>query len=143
MICRSHPLLRLRYAGVYPRDLLPAHPSRDSFYICNTAPSSHPGIHWVLINRNSSQHTEFFDSLGRHAIHSSIKKFLGDYYTRAIVQTQETMSSLCGEYCLFYITLRCQGHPMEDVMALLNAAGSQSDWLVSSYVYETFDFRQS
>jgi len=140
-ICTSDPLLLRKFGGVYARDCLPHEPSADFFYICNTAPSTHPGVHWVLIYRNSSRHVEYFDSLGSRPIHQDIEAFLGDEYYTVTGQTQDSWSSLCGHYCLFYISLRVRGMPMNDIMTMLYNSGSQSDNLVATYIWEIYQFK--
>ena len=133
-ICSTDPELAMKFKGVYACDQLPAEAESDSFYICNTAPSSHQGLHWIVVYKSVHNITEYFDSLGLSDIQDNIKHFLGYNYRIANVQTQETLSSLCGQYCILYMSLRCRGIPMEDIIELLDSTAYGSDYI--SYVYD-------
>ena len=134
------PVLNELFAGVFARDELPVRPDANKFYVCNIAPSYHPGIHWVTIHKTSCGHLEYFDSLGRVDIHDDLLKFIGDNYKRVIVQTQETTSSLCGEYCIFYMSQRCRGSSIKEIADILDVSAEFSDSLVYEYVKSVYDF---
>ena len=50
------------------------------------------------------------------------------------VQTQELFSSVCGQYCIFYMSLGAMGHSMEDIVHVLVIQGEDSDRFVKCFV---------
>ena len=57
------PLLKYRYIGSYPYDLVPTLPN-NTFAIVNTQPSQKEGEHWIMIAKFHNQ-LFFADSLAR------------------------------------------------------------------------------
>ena len=49
------------------------------------------------------------------------------------VQTQELFSSVCGQYCIFYMSLRDSGHSMDDIVHVLDIQGEDSDQFVTCF----------
>ena len=45
-------------------------------------------------------------------------------YRYVSVHTQELFSSVCGQYCIFYMSLRARGHSMDDIVHVLDIEGS-------------------
>ena len=50
------------------------------------------------------------------------------------VQTQELFSSVCGQYCIFYMCLRARGHSMDDIVQVLDIQGEGSNRFVTCFV---------
>ena len=50
------------------------------------------------------------------------------------VQTQKLFSSVCGEYCIFYMSLRARGHSMDDIVHVLDILGEDRDHFVTRFV---------
>ena len=50
------------------------------------------------------------------------------------VQSQELFYSLCGQYCIFYMSLRARGNSMDDIIHVLDIQGEVSDRFVTCFV---------
>ena len=60
------------------------------------------------------------DSLGGAINHNEFVQFLGGEYRYMSIQTQELFSSVCGQHCIFYMSLRARGHSMDDIVHVLD-----------------------
>ena len=101
-------------------------------YVCNTDLSSKPGDHWVVLHA-AAEGWEYFDSLGGAINHDEFAQFLDGEYRYVSVQTQELLSSVCGEYCIFCISLRVRDHSMDDIVHVLDIQGEDSDRFVTCF----------
>ena len=99
-LCRSDQVLSPKFGGVFSRDNLPDLAEDAKFYVSNTDPSSEPGDHWVVLHA-AAVGEEYFDSLGGAINHDEFAQVLGREYRYVSVQTQELLSSVCGQYCIF------------------------------------------
>lgn len=122
--------LNIHFLGVMPFDLFPLSrftascvldALRDSskfppnqYAICcivNTDPSSKPGKHWVAFFRSSHGKLEFFDSYGRPPNHFGFPIGVNMLdascceYNSLTLQADNT--SVCGQYCILFLFLRC------------------------------------
>ena len=52
----------------------------------------------------------------------------------ASIQTQELFFSVCGQYCMFYMTLTARGHSMDDIVDVLDIQGEDGDRFVMCFV---------
>ena len=77
---------------------------------------------------------EYFDSLGGAISHDEFAQFLGVEYSYLSVQTQEIFSSVCGQYCIFYMSLRAMDHSMDDIVYVLDIHGEDSASFVTCFV---------
>ena len=132
-LCRSDQVLSPKFGGVFSRDNLPDLAEDAKFYVCNTDPSSEPGDHWVVLHA-AAEGGEYFDSLGGAINHDEFAQFLGGEYRYVSVQTQELFSSVCSQYCIFYMCLRARGHSMDDIVHVLDIQGEGSDRFVTCFV---------
>ena len=132
-VCRSDLLLRHKFGGVYSRDTLPIFAENDTFYVCNTDASFLPGKHWVVMYMIDNCR-EYFDSLGGRINEEEFIQFLGGHYNYVLVQTQEPLSTVCGQYCLFYMCLRVRGYSMNYIVNMLDAYGDDSDLFVTECI---------
>ena len=126
-------MLRHKFGGVYSRDTLPIFPENDTFYVCNTDASFLPGKHWVVTCMIDNCR-EYFDSLGGRINEEEFIQFLGGHYNYVLVQTQEPLSLVCRQYCLFYMCLRVRGYSMNYIVNLLDAYGDDSDLFVTKCI---------
>ena len=88
------PLLKYRYIGSYPCDLVPTLPN-NTFAIVNTQPSQKEGEHWIMIAKFHNQ-LFFADSLARQKY-----SFLGKHYQPLIPQPLQVHPSVCGFYTIY------------------------------------------
>ena len=106
---RDYPnLFRTHFKGVFPYNHLPQRKQKTPYaYIFNTEPSGQEGEHWVAVfQAHEQQPIEYFDSYGfpppPHLEHiASSSKII-----RNTRQIQSYCSTLCGEYCVVFLTFR-------------------------------------
>lgn len=104
-LVRSLPILRAHFLGVFSIDTLPRRFPVHKFALVNTARLKSSGKHWLIFYRPSGALWEIFDSLANNE--SLVKEALEDnnfVANRRRVQCQD--SSLCGEFCLYFILHR-------------------------------------
>ena len=107
-------------------------PQQYKFSVCNTDPSSEPGDHWVVLHVTGGV-GEYFNSLGRVICHYEFSQFLGGEYRYESVQIQGLFTSVCGQYCIFYTSLRARGHSMDDIVHVLYFQRADSDRFVTCF----------
>ena len=94
------------FLGVYSSDLIPLNHipiKRPVMFVANTAPSNHPGQHWVAFFYPKIGKPEFFDSFGRS--HSNLRfTFQKFNYNKKGLQGFD--SDVCGYYVLLYLLQR-------------------------------------
>ena len=118
---------------MFSRYTLPDLAEDAKFYVCNTYPSSEPGDHGVVLHAEA-EGGEYYDSLGGTINHDEFAKFLGGEYRYVSVQTQEIFSSVCGQYCIFYMSLRAMSHSMDDIVHVFDNEGEGSARFVTCFV---------
>src|ERR1700733_2901326 len=117
---RSNPMVKDIFVGVFAADQIPEK-QYPGAYVVNTDPSNQPGQHWVAFFCTESGELEAFDSFGNNpATYSKyIKEWMGtDYLVLSQSVLQSDDSTLCGNYCLYFILLRCHGFTYEDVLSI-------------------------
>ena len=81
--------------------------------IVNTAPSTHPGEHWVAMLM-IDKYPEYYDSYGLpppKPIHNKLSRHYKKYrYNHK--QVQSAFATTCGAHCIYFIYKRIEGHPM-------------------------------
>ena len=119
------------FVGVYASDTLPnvTQLSTPFCLIVNTAPHSHPGMHWLAlycsVNKQKQYHVEYFDPLGMEIVCPKILKFvktLNDkfyYYSSIIIQAPT--SNVCGLYVLLYCYLKAVAYSFKNIVQLFDA----------------------
>ena len=136
------------WRGVFPVDkikLLPQNKLLPAGYIVNTAPSSHDGKHWVAFYF-SENHAEFFDSYGFEPKKPEMTKFLKSYghsdetIKKTNVRLQGNWTTVCGQYCVFFLTLRSRGWSYDEIMKTFSEKDYEwNDGLVQSFVNKHFN----
>ena len=111
---------------------------RPCYYIVNTATFGKRGKHWVTFYFPFKGPNEFFDSEGKTP----------DFYSQDFVTSLEENylfntiplqggSPACGHYCLYYVTHRCRGITMYNIVAQLEGI-RERDAYVMEYVKQFF-----
>ena len=125
------------FGGVIPADSLKnITPGDGKLYVVNTQPSSHPGLHWIVINNKSNTSIEFWDSLGQHP--QKYGKYFMQYFneldylynTRRLQGWERT----CGHFCLFYAFYRCREYSMETIVNNFTLDIACNDIVVLNFV---------
>lgn len=127
-----------KFRGVFASDQLPdlvdIYPSA---YIANVDPSDQPGSHWVAMYFTEEGKAEFWDSYGQtpNLYSRTFKNFLernSNYWIMNHTVLQSLDSSVCGEYCIYYLIHRCRGFSMSTIVNHF----SQRKRINDSIVYE-------
>ena len=112
-----------RYLGVFALDQLP--PTLTNFpccYVANTDPISLPGTHWVAFYLDSRTHLEFFDSYGNSP---DLYNFPTPPKLTSIICNdypfQKIQTSVCGQYCIFYLHQRAHHIPLRSIISSLRS----------------------
>ena len=127
--------------GVFPSDKLPKTvPQPPWGLVVNTDPSNLPGTHWVAIYC-SPDSVAYFDSYGQKPMVKSIKKWLVDYktYWTNPKRIQGPASSVCGQYCVYFLVQRWQGMTNEKILKKFSGDLVENDLMITAWLNESFD----
>lgn len=105
--------LKYRFRGVFAADNFPTNMAKNSFVIVNISSSQSPGLHWILLAKNSSNNLYFADPLGfsienfpivlQQVKNCSFNKLIDIMETRNgyTKNLQSVNSQLCGLFCIY------------------------------------------
>ena len=138
---RGHPASRNKFLGVFASDQLPKSiPFRPCCLVVNTHPAAKPGEHWVAMYISADGTVDYFDSYGLRPTVRSIATFVsrcgqGTDYNRKRVQGY--LSSVCGQYCIYFLILRCLNLSMTRIVKPFRDS-FVSDSYVAAWVNKKF-----
>ena len=135
-LLRSDCKLSLTFDGVYASDRIPSMTGITTELVVNEDPSSKPGSHWVAI-RIENQNAEYFDSYGRPPSVVNIVNFLNRNSKSWTFNTKELQalgSSVCGHYCVWFLSQRARGKTMRDVQSQFSNNANLNDVTVEKLV---------
>lgn len=136
-----NPATRSVFAGVFARNTLPGKPrARKPYaYIVNTANAETSGEHWICIYHPVVGIPEYFDSYGMDAP-KIFELFMSNRYKKSVVRLQHQLTTVCGQYCLYYICMRSVYHKsMDEILGILYGERKlNSDVYVNHFVEEFF-----
>lgn len=114
-ILENHPSSRDHFIGTFARDTIPEHFNEGDCFVFNTNNSTDTKIgHWLAVF-GGDQCVEVFDPLGKSSYHYG----LGEFTAPLLENTkplQGQHSTSCGQFCILYILLRCEGHTMKTIV---------------------------
>lgn len=124
---KNHMTTKDCFDGIYAKDTLEDVQSTPQLIICNSAPSTHKGEHWLVFYFYDGDKVDFYDSLGlplsyygREFI-TFVERFAKEI-TYVTKRSQPRDTALCGIYCLFYAYYRCKGVPMSIIIKKMKTA---------------------
>jgi len=125
--------------GVFAADQLPQKEFPGA-YVVNTDESNQPGQHWVAFYTEKDT-TECFDSYGQNPgkYSEKIKEWLEETYS--VVQDdrlQSSDSTVCGQYCMYFILLRAYGYSFQDIMSSFTKNTAFNDKFVCKFINKFF-----
>lgn len=126
------------FKGTFPRDMLPKAIPINSGVVINTDKAGGPGEHWVAVYLNNSG-AQYFDSFGLVPLHKEIFAFLnrispnGWYYNKVTFQSLHT--DTCGNYCIYYLSLRLNGKSFDDFCNIFNFSPLKND-ILAKFLYK-------
>ena len=107
-------ILKHKYLGSFPADMILDSLSKDSFLICNTQSSKRPGIHWVMIAKKELG-LYFGDSLGKDPKHYHNIAFVPFKEFKSLNHEELQKEGLCGFYCIYFANCLFSNFPLYDV----------------------------
>ena len=113
--------------------------------IVNTDKRIDPRKHWVVFCVSSRTKGEFFDSCGNTPSYYSnaFKKFFDRNGIKLMYKDKRLQgydSSVCGQYCVYYLLQRCRGMGMKFVVEPFTQNYANNDQFVYSYVNRAFPY---
>jgi hypothetical protein len=143
---RRDPCTSDMWRGVFPLDYLKtaarASMTLPAGYIVNTAPSTHDGKHWVAFYFTEGG-AEYFDSYGFKPTKPELLKFLKVHghsrWTMNSQRLQGSLSTVCGQHCIFYLTLRARGWSAKEIGEQFGQERDWNDGMVKAFVNKHFN----
>ena len=135
------PFTKESFAGVYVCNQLSSIKINEYLksFVVNIDPIEFPRTHWIEIYFNEQMKREFFDSYGKHPIHYN-KHFLDFMNINAVewehnkIQLQSAFSSVCGQYCIYFLYHRCMKRSMSSIVNSFVNDKLRNDQLVYDFV---------
>lgn len=97
-----YPIVNKAFLGCYAIDKWPSNLKLRQFFVSNSAPSSHKGVHWFVVYKSEDNVIELFDCLV--AGESTIRQ-LSMYNCEVETNENPTMnvtSKICGFMCVYF-----------------------------------------
>lgn len=135
---KQDPCVGPIFRGVYPSNRLP--PMRDGAYVINTAPDSHPGLHWVAVLVKDDT-VEYFDSYGGKPSLRLRRWGKKKSWTTNPIPLQSPLTSVCGQYCIYYLLHRARGIELTTLLMDFGPDVDDNDKLVYDFVEDRFDLK--
>lgn len=128
------------FLGVFAEDMITL--SALDYPCClvvNTKPHTHQGEHWIAIFKTEENIGVYFDSFGFPPNgYENISKVIDscDEWIYNVVPLQSTYSTVCGQYCVFFLEHMARGFTLEKIAYLLNDTGDKhaNDANIYNYV---------
>lgn len=120
-ILKQNIITRGVFVSVHAADTLPprARSKKPCAYVCNLDYIAESGSHWVCMYFPSSSPVEYFDSYG-FPPKKEFEDFMGQNFVRSRKFIQQASSTVCGQYVISYIFLRCSGYSMLEIVNLFS-----------------------
>ena len=82
--------------------------------VCNTHNADQPGEHWVALYVDE-ECGDYFDPYGQPPQHIEFTNFMNEHCSEWMFNErilQSPISTVCGQYCVAFLTLRCRNVSM-------------------------------
>ena len=140
-ILTGHKTTQNIFKGVFPSDQIPL--SRPKFkpvcYVANIDPARFAGSHWVALYLTPEGENEYFDSYGLPPILPRFLKLLRFDYRYNATQLQSLKSTVCGQYCVFYVWRKSLGESLERIINYFTDERHENDLIVNQIVEDEFN----
>lgn len=141
LLAQQDPVLQRYFKGVFASDeLVHFQCETPCCFIANVEPSQLPGSHWTAFYLPHNAPLEYFCSYGLPP--TPFVSFLHgsgyECYTANVDRLQTLGSSVCGQYCLFYLHERSRGHSMSDILHVFDEDTLHNDSWVNDWVKTHF-----
>lgn len=111
-----------------------------TFLVVNLDKSYDPGSHWVALCIPASEKgiAEYFDSYG-NSPNKVLKDYLGVNYIHQTRQLQGITTTICGQWCIYYIWCRCRGYTISEITnTFKHKSTEENDEFVNAIINEEF-----
>jgi len=136
----------IRTGGVFACDELPDRSLlKNKYVVVNFDKKNEPGSHWIVIGTETGGggSDEYFDSFGLPPINKLIEHFLMEggknHYESSQKSIQHPLSTVCGQYCIFFIYCRCSGLSFSDFIKMFNNIPILNDAIVNCVTSDIFN----
>lgn len=145
----TDPVVGPQFGGVLAVDQLPKKiPEHVRSYVINTDPADKPGTHWVAVyfgKRDDDDQgftvAEYFDSYGLPPVDQRIIDFIRkntDFYYHNDRPLQSLYSTVCGQYCVYYLVKRHRGETLEGILDRFTTSKTTNDQAVRSWYNQRY-----
>ena len=107
-------ILKYKYLGSFPADMIPEIIPHNTFFICNTDTSKRPGVHWVMV-ANCRGKFFFGDSLGNLPTYYKTIQLNPKKSIKVLNRLTLQKRDLCGLYCIYFAYCLFSNFLMYDV----------------------------
>ena len=138
----------MNFLGVFPIDLIPISSltNSDCCLVVNTKPHHHPGEHWVAVVKSAYGNGIYFDSYGNPPYNLEEVGLILDTckeWTYNKTRLQSSYTTVCGQYCIFFLTHIARGYSLDQITHLLNEGDScTNDALIYTYINEKYPLEE-
>ena len=143
-VLNHHPSTTSYFKGVFSPDLAPPVSSENKHcYVFNVDSSDKPGSHWVAFYFDDGR-GEFFDSYANAPsfynveLERFLKKNCREWKTNTI-RLQGTYSTVCGQYCIYYLIKRCEGKALKHIVNVFGHDLSRNDTRVNTWFNKKYN----
>jgi hypothetical protein len=129
------------FLGVFAANKIPRTIYRPCCFIANTKPDKHPGEHWIAIFINKEGYGDFFCSYGQEpdrAFNSFMERHCFSW-NRSCKVLQQSASTTCGQYALFFLHSRANGCSMAEFLRLFTEDHRENDEIVTAFINGLYD----
>lgn len=132
------------FLGVFALDLIPFQAVKSPCcFIANNKKSNNSGEHWVAVFKTEDNVGVYFDSMGYSPYTLPEIADVLEPCDKVIwneQQLQSHFSTVCGDYCIFFLIHMAKNYSLEIIVNLLNDAGDvfSNDALIYSYIRERY-----
>ena len=105
--------------------------------VCNTHDADQPGEHWIAMYVDSKRHGDYFDPYGLQPQHIEFTNFMNEHCSEWAPNDrtlQSPLSTVCGQYCVAFLLLRCRNVPMHAFTRLFTSDLVANDCRVFDWV---------
>lgn len=133
------------YLGTFAIDTIPYFEVRPGRWcVVNTHPLAKMGEHWVALFYDKKGGAEYFCSYGRPPkarFMKILKKIFPPNYKRNLIQLQSPNTTVCGQYCIYYLYYRSRGKSMKWIQNKFSKVNlMENDRKVRKFVLEKYNF---
>jgi len=141
-LLKENKITSCYFKGVYPSDRTPKPKINGcrSFYVFNLDSSDKPGSHWVCIMLHPTKNI-YFDSYGFPPHLETLKNFMQNNYIFNCTPLQHPLSTVCGQWCLYFVYQMSQHVPINEVFKqFVNSPPYflENDYKVNTFVRDIF-----